>query len=246
MRKYIPSLVVIGLLVFSTMAMADVITIDVITDSWQNPTGGSNVGISNNPSGTADTASWGAPPSTTYPVDNSSNRSGYQWISTNPTPFNVNTDTVFDLGEFIHDNFQIPSAADAITSIELHLVIGTFESPTDFTQDILFTHEETPNFASPCAEGGSQPCPDLVSLSNYAFNQPFMDNTGNHYFFSLLGFSTDGGAHIDLTYLTQEGASNSAHLYAIITENPIPEPSSLILLGIGISAIGLATLRKRK
>ncbi|HTV02304.1 MAG TPA: VPDSG-CTERM sorting domain-containing protein, partial [Luteitalea sp.] len=85
------------------------------------------------------------------------------------------------------------------------------------------------------------PCSDRVTISNTFFNTPIVDNMGKNYYFTLLGFSTDGGTTTSNSFISQEGGSNSAGLYAVITTVPVSTPdggTTLALLGGALMGIG--------
>ncbi len=64
------------------------------------------------------------------------------------------------------------------------------------------------------------------------------------YYFSVLGFSQNGGVTISNVFQTQENAANTSLLYAVVTDQPIgtPEPGTLLLVGSG----ALAAARRRR
>ena len=115
-----------------------------------------------------------------------------------------------------------------------------------------FSHEETPNDATPCAYGGANGagvningCADRVIASYLPVSENFLIGT-DLYTLKVLGFSLTADGLLPFTsFLTTEASDNSAFLLANVElTNAIPEPGTLALLGLGL--ISLVTTRRMK
>jgi len=214
-----------------------VLPITATDGTWANSVPGApDVTINN--SGTTRTARWGTPLPPT-------GQSGFDFTP-EPTPLNALSDgTPFSLGTFDHINF--PTSGASLQSIDLNFSM-TISGLSPIAGAFHFAVTETSN-APPCQFPGSPPCPDAVNIESPFLNTPFvLDDT--EYFFSLLGFSQDGGVTTTAQFITNEGQQNIAGLFGVITETPIssvPEPTSSWLLGGLLAGLGgLFWKRQRK
>ncbi|OPY06771.1 MAG: hypothetical protein A4E66_02136 [Syntrophus sp. PtaB.Bin001] len=240
LKKFVFALIVLGLFFGSVgVALAD-LSVTSVDGDWANAVGGKNVIILNDqaPDGRVATASWGEAASW---WNKNPARSSYVFESI-ITPFKAPTDgTAFSLGTFTHNNFPIPSGS-GITGIKLLFNLG-IEGFSALSTTFVYSHNETPNNSSPPSNPSNN---DIVTITNPVLNAHFISG-GNDYYFSLLGFSQDGGATISNVFSTIENQANSAQLYGIITTTPIPTPTpipaAIWLLGSGL--VGLIGVRRR-
>ncbi|MBS7812014.1 THxN family PEP-CTERM protein [Roseococcus pinisoli] len=218
------------------VASAASVTINATAPSWSNVVGGTNVntGTSGTGNNTVTQVHWGSP---------SNSQSGLGFNPANPPAAVVNTDTTFLLGTLTHYNEPINSGT-AASSARLNLattIAGAVPSTQTFSYQFLI--DETPN-TPPCAYPSTTPCADRITFNNLTTSSSFMIG-GVPYTIELLGFSSNGGATISSSFISQEGGSNSIQLYArITTPTPVPEPASFAILGAGL--LGLAAARKRR
>ena len=195
---------------------------------------------------------WGSP-------QTSAGQSGYDFITGAPTS-SYNVETNFQLGEFVHVNrplWDSGTTPPSINSAKLRVDWTMDFDDGGTVYDLIghsvfdFTHFETPNDASPCANpsaDNSAGCADRVTLSqniNESFSFEHLENT---YFLSILGFQdADGNEFTE--FWTKENAENSAFLRASFTTTPnvapIPLPAAAWMLIGGLGALG-AVARRRK
>lgn len=234
----------------ATGASALGVTLTSVTASWQNPTPSSGIPITNGGAGDVSSVRWGDPAAP------NTEQSGYDFNpfappSTGPFAF----DEVFGLGEFTHLNFPIFDTADdpVLDDIELKLDYsldindGTTTTSVNGFSTYLFDHFETPNNGSPCAAGGTTPCPDLVTVSNIEGQTSDFEFGGATYSLFVSGFVDGGGSNV-FQFLTRENAENTAILNAVVSQEvpviPVPAALPLMLVGAGVFA-GAARIKAK-
>lgn len=228
-------------------AQAATVTINSITGKWINPVGGVAVSVDN--SNSPSSIRWGNGVS-------SGPQSGYDFTPTMPQPIITGLNTSFALGEFAHLNF--PVTGGAITDVDLQVTFdltlddGAGGNITGVQSTIHFDHLETTNSASPCAAGGSSPCPDLVTIVNSSAMADTFTLNGVEYSLFLSGFS-GGNSNADgsLSFLTLEDQQNTAFLNGIVTANAappvseVPVPAALPLMLTALGGLGFLGARRR-
>jgi len=216
MKRTITLLAIVSVLAFTAVASATTLTISDITDGWQNKNPNTNAISVSNRTGSADVISWGT----------GNNPSSYTWANaglTTPT-FGVEADTPFELGEFTHHNNPISGTALKSVDLLLNFSVGLNGITTDMSYTFNLTHDETNNSGAirNCAYPSTAVCADRVIIDGPENDMFYIgEDEDNKYYFTLLGFSRNGGFNSYLEFVTQEQRSNPTSLYGIITTRQI-------------------------
>jgi len=242
----VTSAFVAAVVLSATPSSAATITFSNMVATWSDVVGGTNVNFAGNGTGDA-TIQWGTPV-------NQPNQSGYNFeglgvpievvLPPSPTPD-------FVLGEFTHFNFPI-RVGTSLSSVRLTIgtdveVDGSPLGNYSFVYDVL--HNETPNGANPCADGGANGvgvningCADNVSTQFNALSDSFQIGS-DLYTLDIRGFLLNGNPL--LSFWTIENQENTAQVLARVqlTTQQVPEPMTLALVGSGLAA---AAWRRRR
>jgi len=239
--------VCIGMLLtcaWGSSSQAATITFDNVVGAWSNVSGGAGVNFISSGGGAA-SVNWG----TTLP------QSGYDFFSATPPPVDVvvppSPSAPFTLGDFQHRNRPIP-AGTSITAATLTIsmdvsVDGSPLGSKNFVFDFL--HNETPNGANPCADGGANGvgvnvngCADQVRFVYNNLSDTF--TVGNiTYTVDLFGFVLPNGG-VATEFWTTENAANRATLQGVVRQH-VPEPATLLLFGLGLAGLTARLTRRR-
>ncbi|MGB0564348.1 MAG: choice-of-anchor K domain-containing protein [Spirulinaceae cyanobacterium] len=178
-------------------------------------------------------------------------KSGLGFLGVGATELEV--DQIFNLGRLRHYNKTIWYGAPGQVDLSLNLDLDGVGTKTfNYSLDI----EETPNQAGTCAYYSVTACSDRITWTNAIASETFfLDET--EYTLELTGFSPSVGGSLVDEFISQEGGSSDAFLYAKLTAlNPaptplpaplpdaaVPEPASLLAM---FGALGGGVWFKRK
>lgn len=244
--KFTHVLAALAAVVWSADAQAQTtITFTQNSPTWSNGVldGGGSPALTDN-SGQTISVRWGT-------ATTNAGRSGYDFTARSPN-FDVEIGpsgfALFNLGAFTHINQ--PVLAPALASIRLNLAMSVQgANPTSFTEAFIINHNETTNQA-PCLPGSQSVCDDVVSFSNPLIGAGFTVGT-TPYWLVLEGFSSSATEYIGTSsFMTLEGQSNQAYLWARVTSQQpsivVPEPATGALLVAGLAGFAAVARRRRR
>jgi hypothetical protein len=225
-------------LVFGIAPQAGAISLSLSSGSWNQPVGGSEIVYQT--VGSETQVRWGIP----FYGGGTSEKSGVGFTGVGPSTFGLGE--IFQVGQLRHFNNAI-SGGTAASAVNLSLSLN-FDNPVATQSfNLNLQIDETPNGGT-CAYFSITPCADKISISETSLSNQF-SVAGIDYTLQLLGFSlTPGGVPIN-EFISQEGGTNQASLFAKITAvepEPVPEPATVAGTALWLLAARWAVGNKRK
>jgi PEP-CTERM motif len=225
-------------LVFGIAPPAQAISLNQSSGSWNETVGGS--GIVYQTVASENQARWGTPF-----YGGISQKSGLGFTGVGSSTFGLGE--IFQVGQLRHFNNVILAGTQA-SAVNLSLNLN-FDNPVATQSfNLNLQIEETPNQLGNCAYFSITPCADKISISETSLSNQF-SIAGIDYTLHLLGFSlTPGGTPIN-QFISQEGGTNQALLFAKVTAaapEPVPEPATVVGTALWLLGTGLVAGSKRK
>lgn len=244
MKQVFGAIALAASLLMASQGWSATLTINNTTGIWSNPVTTSGPTGALQGVGTS-TIKWGVP------GRNTKLKSKYAYKNTGPVT--QTSSGSFLIGQFTHTNGTIWASSTQLRGANLNLSLSGAADGQAFSLNSVFNflHDETPNAATVCGAGGTNPCGDQVNISLLS-GAPLVITQGSTIFTILIdGFVRSLGGTVVSSFMTPELAQTPLYLQASLSISSVPQPPSSVPLPAGglllIGAIGvLGALRRRK
>lgn len=157
----------------------------------------------------------------------------------------VSSGQLFDVGHFTYLN-GTTNTGTAVDSVSLGIALS-LTSPSDADPAASFYSYNFGIDLTPNTTGNPLLDADIVTILNGITATTFTSG-GSLYTLALQGFSTDGGVTFTSQFLSPEGSTATADIYARIIPSvtDVPEPFTVSLFGAGLAGVSAIRRRRKK
>jgi uncharacterized repeat protein (TIGR01451 family) len=149
-------------------------------------------------------------------------QSGFGFDGAAPPSATFDSADVFLVGELTHYNRPI-IAEDKLSHVELRIDLAFIDPTISTSLTYTLQLDETPNNASPCPYGDTQPCDDMVDFASTIPAETFGPIDGVYYTLQIVGFAPGEPGTCQYVpgetinqFVTEEGAESHACLFGRI------------------------------
>lgn len=174
----------------------------------------------------------------------SRSQSSYEFNGSTSLPMQIDDSSIFSLGELTHTNNQVAGSTLASTDLAIALGFSGFGETGVQQGTFIFAHDETLDNGTYkscwwifCRTKYDGPVDDTITQTGVSVTSSSFTLGGFEYSLELLGFDKEFTGEGDIGVYELNARLNATAL-------PVPEPGTIVLLGLGLAGLGMARRRK--